>query len=159
LVEQAQSDPLVAAVTARGRLARMTISGPSQNGDAVLVVRPALTDEDLNELFSASWPGHRSNSFAPLLARSLVWIAASRDGRLVGYVNVAGDGGLHAFILDTTVHPDERRQGLGVRLVRAAADEARACGAEWLHVDYEPHLESFYAQCGFRPTAAGLMPL
>jgi len=137
----------------------MVISDPSQDGDAVVAVRPMLTDDDLNELFSASWPGHRLTSFAPLLARSLIWIAARRGSRLVGFVNVVGDGGAHAFILDTTVHPDERRQGLGVRLVRTAAEEARTRGAQWLHVDYEPHLESFYAQCGFRPTAAGLMRL
>ncbi|WP_412101902.1 GNAT family N-acetyltransferase [Kitasatospora purpeofusca] len=66
---------------------------------------------------------------------------------------------MHAFVLDTTVHPDERRRGLGMRLVQAAADEAKARGAEWLHVDYEPHLESFYGRCGFRPTAAGLRRL
>jgi GNAT superfamily N-acetyltransferase len=137
----------------------MMISDPSPDGDAVLTVRPVLTDDELNELFSASWPGHRLTSFAPMLARSLAWIGARRGSRLVGFVNVVGDGGAHAFILDTTVHPDERRQGLGVQLVRAAADEARTCGAQWLHVDYEPHLESFYAQCGFRPTAAGLMRL
>jgi GNAT superfamily N-acetyltransferase len=137
----------------------MMTSDPSQDGDAVLAVRPVLTDDDLNELFSASWPGHRLTSFATMPARSLTWIAARRESRLVGFVNVVGDGGAHAFILDTTVHPDERRRGLGVQLVRAAADEARACGAQWLHVDYEPHLESFYAQCGFRPTAAGLMRL
>nr|WP_261569500.1 GNAT family N-acetyltransferase [Frankia gtarii] len=93
-----------------------------------------------------------------MLAHSLTWIAASR-GRLVGFVNVVGDGGVHAFILDTTVHPDEHRQGLGIRLVRAAADEARTRGAEWLHVDYEPHLEPFYERCGFRQTAAGLLRL
>ncbi|MDT0549747.1 GNAT family N-acetyltransferase [Streptomyces lonegramiae] len=135
------------------------VNGSAHDGDTVLTVRPELADEELNELFSASWPDHSPTAFAPLLARSLLWIAAHRDGRLVGFVNVVGDGGLHAFILDTTVHPDERRQGLGVRLVRAAADEAKAYGAEWLHVDYEPHLESFYGQCGFRPTAAGLMRL
>src|SRR5882757_10521973 len=118
----------------------MVISDPSQDGDAVVAVRPMLTDDDLNELFSASWPGHRLTSFAPLLARSLIWIAARRGSRLVGFVNVVGDGGAHAFILDTTVHPDERRQGLGVRLVRTAAEEARTRGAQWLHVDYEPHL-------------------
>ncbi|MFF0411118.1 GNAT family N-acetyltransferase [Kitasatospora sp. NPDC004745] len=106
-----------------------------------------------------SWPGHRPVPFAPVLSRSLAWVAARRGGRLVGFVNVAGDGGLQAFVLDTTVHPDERRRGLGVRLVRAAADEARARGAQWLHVDYEPHLESFYARCGFRPTTAGLLQL
>lgn len=86
---------------------------------------------------------------------------AGRDGRgeLVGYVNVVGDGGVHAFLLDTTVHPSVRRQGLGVRLVHRAAEEARRAGAHWLHVDHEPHLTGFYARCGFAPTAAGLRRL
>ncbi|MFE0458414.1 GNAT family N-acetyltransferase [Kitasatospora sp. NPDC058965] len=129
------------------------------DGPPLLQVSPALTDAELNELFAASWPEHRDTSFAPVHARSLLWVTARRDGRLVGYVNVVGDGSVHAFVLDTTVHPAERRRGLGVRLVRAAAEQARARGADWLHVDYEPHLESFYARCGFRPTAAGLLRL
>ncbi|MGW6707804.1 GNAT family N-acetyltransferase [Streptomyces sp. NPDC054956] len=124
-----------------------------------LTAREALSDAELNGLFAAAWPGHRDTSFAPVLERSLTWIAARRDGRLVGYVNVAWDGGAHAFVLDTTVHPDERRQGLGVRLVREAAEKARDAGAQWLHVDYEPHLADFYATCGFRPTTAGLLGL
>ena len=137
----------------------MTSSDSPHDDGAELAVRPALTDDELNELFGASWPDHRPTSFAPVLARSITWVAARRAGRLVGFVNVAGDGGAHAFVLDTTVHPDERRHGLGVRLVRAAAEQAASSRAVWLHVDYEPHLESFYAQCGFRPTAAGLMRL
>ncbi|HST81250.1 MAG TPA: GNAT family N-acetyltransferase [Kineosporiaceae bacterium] len=124
-----------------------------------MLVRPAVTNAELNELFTASWPGHEATSFEPVLARSLAWVAVRRNDRLIGFVNVVGDGGVHAFILDTTVHPEARREGLGVRLVRAAADEARSHGALWLHVDYEPHLEHFYAQCGFRPTTAGLMRL
>ncbi len=36
---------------------------------------------------------------------------------------------------------------------------SRARGAEWLHVDYEEHLEAFYQGCGFRPTPAGLLLL
>ncbi|MFF2011728.1 GNAT family N-acetyltransferase [Streptomyces sp. NPDC058195] len=137
----------------------MRINEGARGDDEVLTVRPRLTDAELNELFAASWPDHRPALFAPVLARSLAWVGARRGSRLVGFVNVVGDGGAHAFILDTTVHPDERRAGLGVRLVRAAADEARARGADWLHVDYEPHLAPFYGQCGFRPTAAGLMRL
>ena len=40
--------------------------------------------------------------------------------------------------------------------VRAAAD----AGCEWLHVDYEPHLTTFYLYaCGFTPTDAGLLKL
>ncbi|WP_328969332.1 GNAT family N-acetyltransferase [Streptomyces sp. NBC_00239] len=126
---------------------------------ASLSIRPELGDDELNALFAVAWPGHRPAPFGPKLARSLLWVAAHRDGRLVGYVNVIGDGGAHAFVLDTTVHPDERRRGLGVRLVKEAGAAARAQGAEWLHVDYEPELDAFYRQCGFRPTAAGLMNL
>jgi ribosomal protein S18 acetylase RimI-like enzyme len=81
------------------------------------------------------------------------------SGELVGYVNVVGDGGVHAFLLDTTVHPSARRQGLGVRLAHRAADEARRAGAHWLHVDHESHLTGFHARCGFAPTAAGLRRL
>ncbi|MBT8163015.1 MULTISPECIES: GNAT family N-acetyltransferase [Arthrobacter] len=120
---------------------------------------PKLTDEALNDLFSESWPGHQSRSFAPVLSQSLLWVGAFLDRRLVGFVNVAGDRGIHTFILDTTVHPDHRRTGLGLRLLGFAAPEAKARGAQWPHVDYERLLEGFYAGCGFSPTSAGLMNL
>ncbi|OEU96200.1 acetyltransferase [Streptomyces oceani] len=125
----------------------------------MLTVCPELTDHELNALFEASWPEHQPTSFAPVLSHSLAWVAAHRGNQLVGFVNLATDGGAHAFVLDTTVRPDARRRGLGVRLVRAGAEEARARGARWLHVDYEPRLEGFYQRCGFRPTAAGLLRL
>jgi GNAT superfamily N-acetyltransferase len=96
---------------------------------------------------------------AGVLSRSLAHVGAYDGDRLVGYVNVAWDGGMHAFILDTMVHPGLRREGLGIRLVERATELARERGATWLHVDYEPHLEGFYAACGFRPTKAGLIRL
>ncbi len=77
----------------------------------------------------------------------------------MGYVNVAWDGGVHAFILDTCVHPDYRRRGIGIQLVKEATQVARARGVHWLHVDFEPHLADFYRQCGFRHTDAGLSRL
>lgn len=120
---------------------------------------PPATSAALNELFAAAWPGHRAGDFAPVLARSLAYICAYAGGRLVGFVNVAWDGGVHAFLLDTTVHPELQRRGVGTELVRRAAEAARASGAEWLHVDYEPHLHGFYAACGFAPTLAGLIRL
>lgn len=81
-------------------------------------------------------------------------------GPLVGFVNVVGDGGAHAFLLDTVVSPDRRSQGLGQRLVAEAEVAARELGCSWLHVDYEPALADFYERvCGFRPTAAGLVTL
>lgn len=120
-------------------------------------VNPPVTNEALNELFAASWPNYRPGDFTTVLSRSLAYVCAYQDERLVGYVNLAWDGGIHAFLLDTTVHPDVRRQGIGIRLVREAVAAAQAQGVEWVHVDYEPHLRAFYEQCGFQPTEAGLI--
>jgi GNAT superfamily N-acetyltransferase len=65
----------------------------------------------------------------------------------------------HAFLLDTSVHRDYRRRGIGTALVREVITLARDGGAEWLHVDYEESLEPFYRGCGFKPTPAGLLYL
>lgn len=118
-----------------------------------------VTDDELNQLFAAAWPDHRWVDFATVLAHSLAYVCAYNDKTLVGFVNVAWDGGIHAFLLDTTVHRDHQRRGVGRRMVELATAEARRRGMEWLHVDYEPHLESFYRSCGFTPTLAGLIRL
>lgn len=117
-------------------------------------------DEDLNRLFAASWgQAPTDHSFAQVLSRSLTHVCAFSDAELVGFVNVAWDGGAHAFLLDTCVLPGFRHQGIASALVRKATEAARDRGAEWLHVDYESHLAGFYAGCGFRPTEAGLIDL
>ena len=91
---------------------------------------------------------------------SLGWVCARDGGQLVGFVNVAWDGDVHAFILDTLVTTQARHQGVGAALVAVARDHARAAGCQWLHVDFEDHLRSFYFDaCGFTPTNAGLIAL
>ena len=91
---------------------------------------------------------------------SLGWVCARNGDELVGFVNVAWDGAIHAFILDTIVASKAGRQGVGTRLVAVAEEEARAAGCEWLHVDFEDHLRGFYFDaCGFTPTNAGLISL
>jgi GNAT superfamily N-acetyltransferase len=91
---------------------------------------------------------------------SLGWVCAWEDDDLVGFVNVAWDGAVHAFILDTLVTARVQRRGAGKGLVTLAADQARAAGCEWLHVDFDDDLGSFYfGACGFRPTNAGLIAL
>ncbi|GGS12271.1 GNAT family N-acetyltransferase [Deinococcus sedimenti] len=95
-----------------------------------------------------------------MLERSLTWVTAYHAGQLVGFVNVAWDGGVHAFLLDATVHPDWQRRGIGTRLVQEAVRATReSADVAWLHVDHEPHLNHFYAACSFTPTHAGLLPL
>jgi GNAT superfamily N-acetyltransferase len=120
---------------------------------------PMLDDAMVNDLFARSGAEHISRPFADVLARSLGFIGAFDDGTLVGFVNVATDGGAHAFLLDPTVDPAYRRQGLGRRLVCAAIDLARAANCEWIHVDFGPQLAPFYAACGFVPTQAGVISL
>jgi predicted N-acetyltransferase YhbS len=118
-----------------------------------------VSNEALNALFAAAWDDFRPYDFAPSLSHSLAYICAYEGERLVGFVKLAWDGDVHAFLLDPTVHPDVQRRGIGVELVRLAVDAARARGVEWVHVDYEPHLRPFYERCGFRPTDAGLIHL
>ena len=75
-------------------------------------------------------------------------------------MNVAWDGVVHAFVLDTMVATRVRRHGVGTRLVELAVEGARAAGCEWPHVDFEDHLRGFYIDaCGFLPTNAGLIEL
>jgi ribosomal protein S18 acetylase RimI-like enzyme len=91
---------------------------------------------------------------------SLGWVTARAGDELVGFVNVPWDGGVHAFILDAIVAAKAGRRGIGTQLVSVATGGARRAGCEWLHVDFEDHLEAFYfGACGFTPTNAGLIPL
>lgn len=126
-------------------------------------LRPPLSNEELNALFSVGLPrwqsGPDTSDWQRVLLHSLTYVGAFDDEQLIGFVNVAWDGRAHAFLLDTRVHPDYRHRGIGKELVRRAASEARGAGCEWLHVDYEPQLTPFYQACGFRHTMAGLMHL
>jgi ribosomal protein S18 acetylase RimI-like enzyme len=119
--------------------------------------RPA--DTELREFWHAAWGDPGPADFGAVLSRSLAYLCARDGERLVGFVNVAWDGGKHASIFDTAVHPGYRHRGIGTRLIKEAIAVAREGGAQWLHVDFEPHLADFYRTCGFRPTAAGLIEL
>jgi ribosomal protein S18 acetylase RimI-like enzyme len=91
---------------------------------------------------------------------SLGWVVARDGDELLGFVNVAWDGGVHAFVLDTMVAARAGRRGIGTSLVSAAVEGARAAGCEWAHVDFEDHLRGFYFEtCGFTATTAGLIAL
>ncbi len=91
---------------------------------------------------------------------SLGWVCARDGEELVGFVNVPWDGATHAFIIDTLVAKRVRRQGIGARMIAIATAEARAAGCEWLHVDFDDDLRTFYLDaCGFTPAAAGVLAL
>lgn len=122
-------------------------------------VDPFPSHEELDRLWRAAWQQQGPQDPRAILSRSLVHLGAFDGSELVGFVNVAWDGGVHAFLLDPCVDPSHRRLGLGTKLVRRAAELARERGAHWLHVDFESHLAGFYRDCGFHATEAGLMRL
>jgi GNAT superfamily N-acetyltransferase len=122
-------------------------------------VDPPLDDVTLNDLFARAWPDHGPRAYGPVLARTLGVVTAFVADHLIGFVNLATDGGGHAFLLDPTVDTAYRRRGIGLALVRQAAALARSRGCEWLHVDYEPALAPFYHAAGFKDSHAGVMRL
>lgn len=130
--------------------------------DVTLHWRGPFSNEELNRLHAECFD-HRvlaDDWWGQVNRHSLGWVVQRTGDDLVGFVNVAWDGGVHAFVLDTMVTAPLRRRGLAGELVAAAVAGARAAGCEWLHVDFDPELRAFYFDaCGFRPTDAGLIPL
>jgi ribosomal protein S18 acetylase RimI-like enzyme len=127
-----------------------------------LTWRAPISDAEMLDLVNSYGGKAETGWWSRVQLHSLGWVSARSDGRVVGFVNVAWDGGDHAFLLDTKVHPDFRRQGLGTRIVTMAVGEAKHAGCEWIEVDFDDAdgLAAFYFDsCGFRPTNAGLVHL
>ncbi len=122
--------------------------------------RGEVTDAEVVDLVASHDGSPVPGWWDQVRAHSLGWVTAREGELLVGFVNVAWDGGDHAFLLDTKTRGDRQRQGIATQVVALAVEQARAAGCEWLHVDFRPELRSFYLDaCGFVPTAAGLIHL
>ena len=127
--------------------------------------RGSFTNQEVNELHAEGFDTRvfdesEWNWKELTTSHSLGWVTARRDDRLVGFVNVLWDGFAHAWIQDVMVTQTERHQGVGVNLVHASRDRATEADCDWLHVDFDDHLRSFYYDaCGFVPSNAGLMRL
>jgi len=167
---QRVSGRLARPVTLEVRVARSSIPRVFAVliGDALAVTdeislewRGPATDDEIIDLVESNGGSSTVGWWDQIRPYSLGWVTArTPDGMLVGFVNVAWDGGDHAFLLDTKTRPSHQHTGIGTELVRAAVTHARAAGCEWLHVDYQPELAAFYLDaCGFESTEAGLINL
>lgn len=127
--------------------------------------RGVFGNEEINQLHAeafetrvftdAEWDWERLTA-----DHSLGWVTARDGDVLVGFVNVLWDGLVHAWLQDTMVAVAARGHDVGTGVVAVARAQAREAGCEWLHVDFDDHLRSFYFDaCGFRPTTAGLIAL
>ena len=154
---RAGSGRAISCTTSKGSPSRTRASSRSTR----LWIRERIpsTDAGVNELFTNAWEKHKWWDFLKVLQYSLLYVCAYHENKLVGYVNVAWDGAQHAFILDTTVHKDFQRRGIGIQIVKHAAEAAKKYNLDWLHVDFDPYLKEFYRKCCFRYTDAGLINL
>ena len=123
--------------------------------------RGEVTDDELFELTRSYGGAAQAGWWDQIRPHSLGWVTARfGDRALIGFVNVAWDGGDYAFLIDTKVHPDRRRRGVGKELVRIAVLHAKEAECEWIHVDFDDQLAPFYRDaCGFVETPAGLIHL
>lgn len=123
--------------------------GAFDNGDFHVLHAEAFE----TRIFDDDWVSLTAN-------HSLGWVTGRDEQRLVGFVNVIWDGLVHAWIQDVMTARSHRGLGIATRMVAIARDHAAAAGCEWLHVDFDDELRSFYFDaCGFRPTNAGLIAL
>lgn len=124
--------------------------------------RAPVTDAELVALTLSHGGRAMAGWWDQIRPHSLGWVTARlSDTSLVGFVNVAWDGCDHAFLIDTKTRPDYQRHGIGTAVVKLAAQQAKAAGCAWLHVDCDDELRAFYLDaCGFRsPQAAGIINL
>ena len=127
----------------------------------VLRWRGPLADAEMLDLVASHGGTPVPGWWDQIRPHSMGWVTARvGDEIVVGFVNVVSDGSDHAFLIDVKTRGAYQRKGIGVRVVKFAAQHAKAAGCEWLHVDFEPHLRAFYLDaCGFQPTDAGLVRL
>jgi len=127
----------------------------------VLRWRGPLDDEEMVDLVESHGGIPAPGWWNQIRPYSLGWVTArTEEDTVVGFVNVATDGGDHAFLIDTKTRGSAQHKHIGTRVVALAARQAKAAGCEWLHVDFDAELQPFYFDaCGFRPTTAGLIHL
>ena len=95
--------------------------------------RGPITDGEMVDLVESHGGRPEIGWWDRIRPHSLGWVTArDRDGILVGFVNVAWDGGDHAFLIDTNTRRERQHRGVGAEIVRRAARHARTAGCEWL---------------------------
>ena len=78
-------------------------------------------------------------------------LGAFLDGRLIGTITTVAYGTELAWIGMMLVDPDNRRRGLGTRLMQAALQHLRRIGVASIKLDATPAGRPLYESLGFRP--------
>lgn len=122
-----------------------------------LFLSPSVGADRLQQLFDVSWERKVTRCFDITHQQSLFYLVAKTGSEIVGYLNVPHDGKHHAFIVDLSVHPTYRRQGVALAMLQKALDVCRSNGYEWIHLDFNEGLTPLYEKAGFKIGPAGII--
>jgi predicted GNAT family N-acyltransferase len=116
----------------------------------VIIIRSdVIAPSELHALFNyAPWASSRDETgLAQMMRASLVYVAARREGTLVGFGRAWGDGIYRAVIDDVVVSPNERGNGLGARIIEALLSEC--ADIDEVALTCRNEVASFYEKFGF----------
>jgi GNAT superfamily N-acetyltransferase len=110
---------------------------------------------------SVGWGGMNLESLAGGLRGCLLCVCMRKDGRLIGFGRVLGDGCSAFYIQDVIVHPDHQKKGLGKAIMDRLIGWINSVCAQDTFVGLEaaPGVIGFYEQLGFSvrpPDAPGM---
>lgn len=127
--------------------------------DARLVSPSAVDLSQLNQLFTRVWGAPKPN-YEQVLGRSFAWVMVYRDGKLLGFANVAWDGGPNFFLLDVSIDPSSADEDkIFTDMIEAAVQRCRKEGGS-MRVDApEELLKSYFQPLGFKPVSAAVINL
>ncbi|WP_322906030.1 GNAT family N-acetyltransferase [Paenibacillus campi] len=117
----------------------------------------AINNEEVPNLRAAVGWTRRDCDYPALFQRCTFW-AGARDeqGMLIAFGYVAGMGLEHGYMEDIMIHPNKQSQGIGQRLVTTLLAESKVRGLDIVTLTYVSEHQTFYEQCGFAASHAGI---
>jgi len=126
------------------------------NDPVAIVERLPTASEYLDAIAAVGWRPRERRAVEIALGNSFYAVCAQRDGRVIGFGRVMGDGGLHFYLTDVIVVPPYQRRGVGTRIVAALTRyvESLPYANTLVAVLPTPGLAGFYAAHGYEAQGA-----
>ena len=109
--------------------------------------------EDYNRIRIAAGLARRDPQAVEIgLSNTLFGVCVERDGRIVGFGRIVGDGGLFFEVVDVAVLPEHQRSGLGKMIMDTLTSWLRdnAPRDAYVKLIAEGGTTGFYERYGFR---------
>ncbi len=121
------------------------------------IKNPAIDPEELAALRTAVGWDARKESIEKTAGKTYMNAACYDGDRLIGFVDVISDAVEDALIRNLIVHPDYRRRGVALELLRIVVEKIKADRIKTTNVLFEPEHTDLYRKAGFRIIKGGLI--